>query len=61
MILFILGFLFFLTLAGCSPPPLPPEVELAKRLEHDLWKAEALLYAPEGYKVYQTRLRGTIC
>ena len=56
-ILVILGFLLSLILPGCSPPPLPPAVGLAERLNHDLWKAQAHVYAPEEYKSYETTLK----
>ena len=55
--LFILGFLLSLILPGCSPPPLPLEVGLAERMNHDLWKAQAHAYAPEEYKSYETTLK----
>jgi L,D-peptidoglycan transpeptidase YkuD (ErfK/YbiS/YcfS/YnhG family) len=55
--LFILGFLLSLILPGCSSPPLPPEVGLAERMNHDLWKAQAHVYAPEEYKSYETTLK----
>lgn len=56
-ILVVLGFLLSLTLSGCSAPPLPPEVGLAERMNHDLWKAQAHVYAPEEYKSFETILK----
>lgn len=55
--LFILGFLLSLILPGCSLPPSPPEVRLAERMNHDLWKAQAGVYAPEEYRSYETTLK----
>ena len=52
-----LGFLLFLSLPGCSSPPFPPEVMLAERMSHELWKAKAHLYDPEAYQVYETILK----
>jgi len=46
-----------LILPGCSPPPLPPEVGLAERMNHELWKAQAHVYAPDEYKFYETTLK----
>ena len=46
-----------LILPACSPPPLPPEAGLAERMNHDLWKAQAHLYAPEEYRSYETTLK----
>lgn len=56
-ILVALGFLLSLIIPGCSPPPLPPEVGLAERMNHDLWKVRAHVYAPEEYKSYETTLK----
>lgn len=44
-------------LISCHAPPVPPEVEEVQRQEHDLWRAGALLYAPEEYKKYLRELR----
>jgi L,D-peptidoglycan transpeptidase YkuD (ErfK/YbiS/YcfS/YnhG family) len=44
-------------LPGCSPPPVPPEVGLAERMNHDLWKARADVYAPEEYRSYETAFK----
>jgi hypothetical protein len=55
--LFILGFLLFLVLPGCSSPPLPPEAKLAETMSRDLWKAQAHVYAPEEYKSYEAALK----
>jgi len=51
------GFFLSLILPGCSPPPLPPEVGLAERMNHDLWKAQAHVYASEEYQSYETTLK----
>ena len=51
------GFFLSLILPACSPPPLPPEVGLAERMNHDLWKAQAYVYAPEEYQSYETTLK----
>jgi L,D-peptidoglycan transpeptidase YkuD (ErfK/YbiS/YcfS/YnhG family) len=56
-ILVTLGFLLSLILPGCSSPSLPPEVGLAERMNHDLWKAQAHVYAPEEYESYETTLK----
>ena len=56
-ILVILGFLLSLILPGCSLPASPPEVRLAERMNHDLWKAQAGVYAPEEYRSYETTLK----
>jgi len=52
-----LGFLLSLILSGCSSPPPPREVKLVEEMGHDLWKAQAHLYAPNEYKDYQANLR----
>lgn len=44
-------------LIGCEGAPLPPEVMQAESREHDLWKADAEIYAPEEYKLYKSALR----
>jgi L,D-peptidoglycan transpeptidase YkuD (ErfK/YbiS/YcfS/YnhG family) len=56
-ILVALGFLLSLILPGCSSSPLPPEVGLIERMNHDLWKAQAHVYAPEEYQSYETTLK----
>jgi L,D-peptidoglycan transpeptidase YkuD (ErfK/YbiS/YcfS/YnhG family) len=56
-ILVTLGFLLSLIIPGCNPSPLPPEVGLAERMNHDLWKAQTHVYAPEEYKSYETTLK----
>jgi L,D-peptidoglycan transpeptidase YkuD (ErfK/YbiS/YcfS/YnhG family) len=56
-ILVALGFLLSLILPGCSSSPLPPEVGLVERMNHDLWKAQAHVYAPEEYQSYETTLK----
>jgi len=56
-ILVTLGFLLSLILPGCSSLPLPPEVGLAEKMNHDLWKAQAHVYAPEEFKSYETTLK----
>ena len=58
-ILFTLWFLLSLILPGCSPPPLPPEVGLAERMNHELWKAQAHIYASEEYESFETTLKKT--
>ena len=52
-----LGFLLSLTLAGCNPSRVPPEVDLTERMSFDLWKAQAPVYAPEEYRSYETSLK----
>lgn len=44
-------------LLGCEGAPLPPEVMQAEHREHDLWKADAEIYAPEEYKQYKLALK----
>lgn len=44
-------------LLGCEGAPLPPEVMQAEHREHDLWKADAEIYAPEEYQKYKSALR----
>ena len=44
-------------LLGCEGAPLPPEVMQAEHREHDLWKADAEIYAPQEYKQYKSALR----
>jgi len=56
-ILVTFGFFLSLILPGCSSPPLPPEVGLAEKMNHDLWKAQAHVYAPEEFKSYETTLK----
>ena len=52
-ILLTLGFLLSLILLGCSSPLLPPELRLVEQMNHDLWKAQAHVYAPEEYQSYR--------
>lgn len=42
---------------GCENAPVPPEVSNVEIQEHDLWKAGAIIYAPEEYSVYKEYLR----
>lgn len=49
--------LFALSVIVCKTPPVPPEVEEARRQEHDLWRAGALVYSPEEYEIYKQDLR----
>jgi hypothetical protein len=44
-------------LIGCEGAPLPPEVMQAEQREHDLWKTDAEIYAPEEYKNYKLALK----
>jgi len=44
-------------LAGCAPPPLPPEVKLTEDMEHDLWKVQAQIFAAEQYRSFQTTIK----
>jgi len=41
---------------SCSARPLPPEVEIAKKQELDLWRAGAPFYAPSEYSQYKASL-----
>ena len=51
-----LGFLLSFFLLSCTPPPLPPELKLVEKLNQDLWKAQANVYAPVEYQSYVTTL-----
>jgi L,D-peptidoglycan transpeptidase YkuD (ErfK/YbiS/YcfS/YnhG family) len=51
-----LGFLLSFFLLSCTPPPLPPELKLVEKLNQDLWKAQAQVYAPVEYQSYMTTL-----
>ena len=53
-ILVTLGFLLSFILLGCTPPLPPPELKLVEQMNHDLWKAQARIYASEEYKSYTT-------
>ncbi|MBE0596346.1 MAG: L,D-transpeptidase family protein [Desulfuromonadales bacterium] len=44
-------------LIGCSDPPAPPEVQQALNQEQDLWRAGAVVYAPDEYNAYLTALQ----
>lgn len=44
-------------LTGCSEAPVPPEVQQALRLEQDLWRAGATVYAPESYADFTAALK----
>lgn len=50
----LLGLL--ISILSCNAKPLPPEVEIAKRQELDLWRAGAHLYAPSEYSQYKASL-----
>ena len=39
-------------LTGCKTPPVPPESELARQREQELWRAGASVYAPGEYRTY---------
>jgi hypothetical protein len=53
----ILIFTILLCILGCTASPIPPEVKLAEEQEHNIWKAEAQIYAPEEYKRYLISFR----
>lgn len=44
-------------LVGCSDPPAPPEVQQALSQERDLWRAGAVVYAPEEHRAYLDALQ----
>jgi len=44
-------------LSGCNSAPVPPEVAIAETQEHELWRAGAIIYAPQEYKNYKAALR----
>ena len=44
-------------LAGCSEPPIPPEVDLAVSQDQNLWKVGVPKYAPREYEEYAATLR----
>lgn len=46
-----------LVLAGCSEPPIPPEVDLAVSQDQNLWKVGVPKYAPHEYEEYAATLR----
>ena len=46
-----------LGLAVCRTPPVPPEAAQADRLEHELWRAGALIFSPVPYADYKKALR----
>lgn len=52
-----LTLLLLTLLTGCSEPPVPPEVQQALRLEQDLWRAGAPVYAPKRYADFVTSLK----
>lgn len=41
-----------LFVCSCKTPPVPPEVERARAQENELWRAGAVLYAPDEYAHY---------
>lgn len=52
IILVCLGMLY-----GCNSAPVPSEVAIAETLEHELWRAGAVTYAPKDYSAYKSALR----
>jgi hypothetical protein len=46
-----------LVLAACHTPPVPPEAAQAERLEHELWRAGALIFTPGPYGEFKQGLR----
>jgi hypothetical protein len=55
---FIVGLLLIMiVLAGCSEPPVPPEVQKALDKEQDLWRAGAAVYAPQSYADFVAALK----
>jgi len=46
-----------LFLTGCKTPPVPPEAAQADTLEHELWRAGALIFTPDQYNDYKALLR----
>jgi hypothetical protein len=57
MIKKILILALLLLVCGCTASPIPPEAKLAEEQEHNLWKSEALVYAPAEYNRYRISLR----
>lgn len=45
-----------LALTVCQSPPVPPEATQADKLEHDLWRAGALIFTPGSYDDFKVRL-----
>ncbi len=45
------------TLLGCTEPPVPPEIQDAFKQDQDLWRAGALVHAPEPYRHYVAALQ----
>lgn len=45
-----------LCLAGCTEPPIPPEVKQAEEQDIALWRSEAPVYLPEEYGQYKKAL-----
>jgi hypothetical protein len=52
-------FLITIVLAGCSEPPVPPEVQQALNKEQDLWRAGAAVYAPKSYADFVAALKSS--
>lgn len=46
-----------LALVVCKTPPVPPEAAQADKLEHELWRAGALIFTPDSYTDFKQRLR----
>lgn len=46
-----------LFLAACKTPPVPPEAAQADTLEHELWRAGALIFTPGQYGDFRALLR----
>jgi hypothetical protein len=53
----MLIFTILVCILGCSASPIPPEVKLAEEQEHNLWRAEAPVYAPAEYNRYLISFR----
>ena len=45
-----------LVLTDCKTPPVPPEAAQADRLEHELWRAGALIFTPVPYNDFKQSL-----
>ena len=53
----ILIFTILFCVLSCTASPIPPEVKLAEEQAHNLWKAEAQIYAPAEYDRYLISFR----